>query len=46
MNGSTIRDSGEEKMGDYLHWYYINEQPVVGYELTSDDTISFMYLTY
>lgn len=46
LNGSTVRNVGEEKIGDYLHWMYSGINPVVGYHLSIVDKISFMYLTY
>jgi hypothetical protein len=43
--GVTKLPSGSEKAGDYLYWNYIGGLPVSGYNLSSIDKISFLYMT-
>lgn len=42
-NGITAIESGYEMNGDVLYWNYINNKPVIGYELTTFDILSFLY---
>ena len=43
-NPSIIRNAGEEQQGDYLHWAYTLTEPNIGYNLSTNDKISFMYI--
>ena len=43
--GTTKRNSGLETLGDSLYWNYIGSIPVSGYELSTVDKITFLYLT-
>lgn len=43
-NPSIIRNTGEEQQGDYLHWAYTLTEPNIGYNLSINDKISFMYI--
>lgn len=43
-NPSVIRVHGDERQGDYLHWKYNLTTPNIGYELSINDKITFMYI--
>lgn len=43
-NPSIIRPVGAEQKGDFLHWSYTTIYPIVDYELTINDKLSFMYI--
>lgn len=43
--GTTPKQSGTESAGDLLYWNYNGFNPVIGYELTTNDRITFLHLT-
>lgn len=44
--GVTQRIPGTEKMGDLLYWIYdVSGNPVSGYDLSTTDLVTFLYLT-
>lgn len=43
--GFSKRTNGEEQANDYLYWNYVSGQPVSGYELSTNDKITFLHLT-